>query len=342
VTILEKTIKLTPLRVMMNSNNSLYLGIDTSNYTTSVALCDGDGNIVLNLKKILAVKSGERGLRQSEALFAHTKNLPILMEELSSFLDENYPKRQIIAVGCSSRPRDVEGSYMPCFLAGVSAARSIASVVGCPLYEFSHQNGHIAAALYSADKLCFLESKDAFAAFHVSGGTTELLLVRCDTGEPCVEIIGGTADMNAGQAIDRTGVLMGLTFPCGKEMERILNHAEQIPHQKTRPSVNGLECNLSGLENLAAKLYRDSGDVAITSAYCFDFIADTLYKLATNLREIYGSIPIIFAGGVMSNKRISEHLASLGSVSFSEPEFSADNAAGVALLARRRHIASKV
>lgn len=327
----------TQLTDKMHNENNLYLGIDTSNYTTSVALCDATGNVVLNLKKLLDVKEGERGLRQSDALFAHTKNLPELMDKLSSFLAENYPERKIVAVGYSARPRNVEGSYMPCFLAGVAAAKSIAATVGCPSYDFSHQNGHVTAALYSASRLDLLESDTPFLAFHVSGGTTELLLVKGNNGEPCVEIIGGTADVNAGQTIDRTGVLMGLKFPCGREMERICSEAGDIPHQKTRICVNGLDCNLSGLENLAAKLYRDSGDAALASAYCFDFIADTLYKLTLNARDIYGDLHVIFAGGVMSNSRIKAHLEKLGNVSFSEPQFSADNAAGVALMTKIRH-----
>ena len=320
----------------MLKSEELYLGIDTSNYTTSVALCDGDGKIVLNLKKLLDVKEGERGLRQSDALFSHTRNLPELMDALSAFLDGNYPERKIKAVGFSARPRDVLGSYMPCFLAGASAAKSIAATLGCPVFDFSHQNGHVMAALYSAGRLDLLESESPFAAFHVSGGTTELLLVTGHGGEPRAQLIGGTEDANAGQMIDRTGVLMGMKFPCGKEMEQACIAAGEIPHQKTRISVKGLECNLSGLENLAAKLYRESGDVAKTSAYCFDFIADTLYQLTLNAREIYGDIHVLFAGGVMSNSRIKNHLASLMNVSFSEPQFSADNAAGVALMTKNR------
>ncbi len=313
----------------------LFLGIDTSNYTTSVALCDKDGKVILNLKKLLPVKSGERGLRQSDALFAHTKNLPEIMQGLNAFLDNGHRESKILAVGCSATPRDAEGSYMPCFLSGVAAAESVSATVGCGKYYFSHQNGHVMAALYSSDMTELLDRESAFAAFHVSGGTTELLLVTPGQNSFKVEQIGGTEDMNAGQAIDRTGVLMGLSFPCGKEMETL---CANMPYQKSRVSVKGLHCNLSGLENLAAKLYNETSDRAVTSAFCFDFIADTLTKLSSNLRDMYPNIPIIFAGGVMSNKRIAKHLSRIGNVYFSEPEFSADNAAGIALLTRRRYI----
>ena len=230
---------------------------------------------------------------------------------------------------------------MPCFLSGISAARSVGATLGAPVYEFSHQNGHIMAALYSSDALELLDSGERFAAFHVSGGTTELLLVTPNEVGFDVELVGGSADMNAGQAIDRTGVLMGLKFPCGREMEQICRAAGNVPHAKTKISVKGLECNLSGLENLAAKLYEKTGDRAQVSAYCFDFIADTLCALTENLRSVYPDIPVIYAGGVMSNERIGEQLASLGNVRFAKPEFSSDNAAGIALLCRATHVRSK-
>lgn len=315
----------------------LILGVDTSNYTTSLALCTLEGEVVLNLKRLLPVKEGERGLRQSDALFAHTKNLPTLCEELRSFLNERYPARQIVAIGYSGTPRDVEGSYMPCFLSGVATASALSATIGCPSYAFSHQNGHIMAALYSAGRLELIDGEKPFAAFHVSGGTTEVLLVTPKDGSFTVEQIGGTADINAGQAIDRTGVRMGMRFPCGREMESLLDGCE-IPRQKTRISVSGLNCNLSGLENLAASLYEKTGDKQLTAAYCFDFVADTLCRLTENLREKYPRIPVIFAGGVMSNRRIGGRLAQLEDTYFSAPVFSSDNAAGVALLCRRSYL----
>lgn len=318
------------------SEEKLYLGIDTSNYTTSMALCDEDGRVVLNLKKLLAVAEGERGLRQSDALFAHTKNIPELSAGLRTFMRSRENAR-IIAVGYSATPRDAEGSYMPCFLAGVSVANAVSAALGCESFAFSHQSGHIMAALYSAEKTALLNGNEPFAAFHVSGGTTDILLVKPCSDGFSVDQIGGSSDINAGQAIDRTGVLMGMKFPCGREMESLLSE-RNIEKIKTRISVKGLTCNLSGLENLASKVYSESGDKAYTSAYCFDFVGDTLCKLTENLREEYPGIPIIYAGGVMSNKRIGSRLAKYRDTYFSEPEFSSDNASGIALLCRKKYL----
>ncbi|MBO5898827.1 MAG: peptidase M22, partial [Clostridia bacterium] len=213
---------------MAMHKRELYVGIDTSNYTTSLALCDGEGCVIANLKAPLPVKEGERGLRQSDAVFAHVKNLPVLMTELSSVLHgiESYGIR---GIGYSATPRREEGSYMPCFLAGQVAASSMNVTADVPMLSFSHQEGHVMAALYSAgvaDALCARE----FVAFHVSGGTTDVLFVRPDGERFVIERIGTSLDLHAGQAVDRVGVAMGLKFPCGRELETLAGGCEsKIP-----------------------------------------------------------------------------------------------------------------
>ncbi len=314
----------------MNVKRPCFVGVDTSNYTTSAAIADIDGNIVANIKQLLFVEDGERGLRQSDAVFSHVKNLPQIMTELGKRLAEFDP----LAVGYSATPRDEVGSYMPCFLVGKTVAHSFAAANGLPIYGFSHQNGHIMAALYSSGAMHLLESP-CFAAFHISGGTTEILLVENNNSGMNVKLIGGTSDLNGGQAIDRIGVKMGLRFPCGREMETLaLQNTKKIPSLKL--SVKGLECNISGIENRAGEIYAQSGDKALTSAVVFDFIGRTLQALSENLTNKYGDIPVIYAGGVMSNSIIKNMLALRKNTFFALPEFSSDNAAGTALLCRKK------
>lgn len=307
-----------------------FLGIDTSNYTTSVAACDADGRVILNLRKLLEVKNGERGLRQSDAVFSHVKNLPELLADAKEVL-QGY---KIAAVGCSSTPRRVEGSYMPCFLVGRDAALSVGLGADVPVYSFSHQEGHVMAAAYSSGMAETLICKP-FCAFHVSGGTTEILRVTPDGSTPCpfsLELIGGTNDLNAGQAIDRTGVMMGLDFPCGRAMEQLSdNCTEKVPSPHV--SVKDLNCNLSGLESIARKLYESTNDRELTSRYVLDFLALTFIRLSENLVQRYPEATLLFAGGVMSNKYIQGKLSSFDAL-FASPEFSADNAAGIALLSK--------
>lgn len=308
----------------------VFIGIDTSNYTTSLAICDINGEILENYKALLPVKQGERGIRQSDAVFAHVKNF----QKITDLIKKKHSEYDIKAIGYSKYPRDAEGSYMPCFLVGEAVAQTVAALYNLEAFAFSHQAGHIEAAIYSSKA----EPKEEFIAFHVSGGTTEIVrAVRAENGFK-INIIGGSDDLHAGQAIDRIGVYMGLSFPCGKELERLATeNNKKIPSYKT--NVNGYHCNLSGLENLATKLYDKEQDKHLVSAYVLDFIGKSLEFITENLRKEYPQQKIIFAGGVMSNSIIQTRLSKkFDNVYFAAPEFSADNGAGIALLTRRKYL----
>lgn len=309
-----------------------FVGIDTSNYTTSVALCTESGEVIANLKEPLPVKAGECGLRQSDAVFSHVRNLPMLMQRLRAYLGA-YDVR---AVGCSVRPREVDGSYMPCFLAGRAAAEAFAAALNVPVMEFSHQDGHVMAALYSSGA-CERLLEGQLIAFHVSGGTTEALSVIPREDGFSISLIGETKDLNAGQAIDRVGVEMGLQFPCGKEMEQLANRFVG-KHPRPRICVRDGNCHLSGLQNLAERLWKETQDRALVSAYVLDFVGETLRAMTAAIDEKTPGLPVLYAGGVMSNKRIQTLLGARENTYFAEPQFSADNAAGIALLCRRRFL----
>lgn len=225
---------------------------------------------------------------------------------------------------------------MPCFLAGVSAAHSFAAAVGAPVYDFSHQNGHIMAAAYSSGESEKLLSAP-LVAFHVSGGTTEALYVRPVGKTFSVELVGETDDINAGQLIDRVGVMMGLSFPAGREMERLASEYRGKIY-KHPVCVREGRCSLSGGENIAARIYEADNDRCATAAFVFDFICKTLIAMGEEVENRYGRTPVLFAGGVMSNRLMRQALSRRFDAYFSEPEFSADNAAGVALLCRRQII----
>lgn len=302
------------------------LGIDSSNYTSSAALWQA-GRITANKKQLLPVKAGELGLRQSDAVFHHTKNLPAIIESALENAGE------IAAVGVSIRPRDVQGSYMPCFLAGEGMARSIAAATKAPLYTFSHQAGHIAAALYSADRLDLINEK--FIAFHVSGGTTEALLVTPDkqTVFRC-ELIATSLDLKAGQAVDRVGNMLSLPFPSGAQLDK-LSTSGRSPI-KPRPVFKGSNCCFSGIENKASELLKMNESSENIARYCIDYILAALDGMCERLIAQYGQKPLIFSGGVMSNSIISAALTDKYGAHFAKPEFSADNAAGIAVLTALR------
>lgn len=308
-----------------------FVGFDTSNYTTSIGIVGADGKLLANIKKLLPVAEGACGLRQSDAVFAHIKNFPDLLFQAEEVLRG----KTVCAVGYSSRPRNAEGSYMPCFLCGQTAALAFCADRGILRYAFSHQCGHISAALLSAGRWDMADGD--FLSFHVSGGTTEVLLCKKENSGFSTEIVGGTKDLNAGQVIDRTGVLLGMRFPCGRRLEEsadLCTKEIRVP----KVSVEGAYCNLSGLQNLAEQRYRAGAEISEIASFVFSYIAETLFELAENARAVYGRLPIIFAGGVMSNRRIKSRLSDLPDVYFAEPDLSADNAVGIAELARRKFL----
>lgn len=303
---------------------SLVLGIDTSNYTTSVALLDTSSMDVKQCKKLLPVKLGERGIRQSDAVFHHTKQLPeMLCRLLSGGERPDY-------IGVSFKPRLADDSYMPCFLVGEGTADSIGAFNNIQPDKTSHQIGHVLAALYSCGRLDLVKSKKPFAAFHVSGGTTDLLLCTPDKVNVLDIIqIGGSRDLKAGQAVDRIGVRLGLQFPCGKELEKLAEKSSE--KYRIKPSVDGLYCSLSGIENKCVKLIEQGESESNVANFCLSAVFSALYEITKNLRTDYGKIPIVYAGGVMSNKMIKQGFEKLFGGLFAQPEFSCDNAVGTAL-----------
>ncbi len=294
----------------------MYLGIDTSNYTTSAAIYSESA--VFDKRRLLTVKAGELGLRQSDAFYQHVNALPILLEELDL--------QGVTAISVSDRPRCAEGSYMPCFLAGVNIAKTLAHALQVPLVTASHQQGHLAAAILSIGNTELYSRK--FLAWHVSGGTTELLLVEPELKAEC---IGGTSDLNAGQVIDRAGVLFGLGFPCGAELDKLSQASDKTLQGKL--TVNNLEFSLSGLQNQSETFHRQNETQANIANFIFSSIAGAIGKVTRNALLIYGDMPVLFCGGVSSNSVLRSELEGF---LFAKPSACSDNAVGVAWLASKK------
>ncbi|MBQ8768074.1 MAG: DNA-binding protein [Oscillospiraceae bacterium] len=298
------------------------IGFDTSNYTTSIAHYDGAEGV--NCSQLLPVKQGQLGLRQSDAVFHHTKSLPELSGRLFSLVDA----ADIQAIGVSSRPRAVEGSYMPCFLVGVSHATMLSDLLRVPLFEVSHQQGHVAASLWSAGRMDLMDKPHL--AWHLSGGTTELLLVEPEGKNVRCTRIGGTTDISAGQLIDRTGLLLELPFPSGKYLDELSKAA--VGTELFKVKCPEMEFSLSGLQNKVQKFH--AGNNAETAAYALRCVAYAVRKATENALKQYPGLEVVFSGGVASNSLLREELKDLNPV-FCEPKYSTDNAMGVAVLTHR-------
>ncbi len=300
------------------------IGFDTSNYTTSVAYFDGKDGV--NCSKLLPVANGQLGLRQSDAVFHHTKGLPELSGRLFSLVD----RKDVTAVGVSTRPRAVDGSYMPCFMVGLSHAKLLADFLGVPLVEVSHQQGHVAACLWSAGRMDLMDVPHL--AWHLSGGTTELLLVEPEGKSVRCTKIGGTTDISAGQLIDRTGQLLQLPFPSGKHLDALSQNA--VKEDVFKVKCTGAEFSLSGVQNKVEQYFIAGNTPEDTAAYALRCVCHAVITATENAWMQYPDLPVVFSGGVASNTMLRTLTKSLNPV-FSEPCYSTDNAMGVAILAHR-------
>lgn len=306
--------------------NAQYIGIDTSCYTTSAA-CAENGSIVSDRRTMLRVASGERGLRQSDGVFQHIRNLAEIMPALMADAE----RIRIKAVAVSTRPRPEQDSYMPVFLAGKTAAITLANALDVRLIELSHQQGHVRAALYGNEQLMGRR----FLGMHISGGTTEIFTIGTNLE---IGLIGGCADLHAGQLVDRVGVSLGMAFPSGKYMEAIASEKSGEPAVRLPIWVRGTQCSFSGTESAAQRLIEQGVDGADIAYAVYDAMARTFHKLIVNAADASGLDCVLIAGGVASSgllrKMLRERMAKRGHVDmrFGEARLSSDNAVGIALL----------
>ena len=301
------------------------LAFDTSNYTTSVAWFSPQSQF--QARKLLEVPQGALGLRQQEVLFQHVKRLPGLAQELFA-----QDVGEIAAVGASTAPREEEGSYMPCFLAGSAQAQVTARALGKPFFSWSHQQGHLAAAAWGAGHLELLDRP--FLAWHLSGGTTELLAVTPKGTAVTAQKLGGTTDISAGQLIDRTGVLLGLPFPAGKALDALAGEAAGTV-APFPVKTDAFTFSLSGMENKVQALAEKGAAPCEIARFVLDTLAGTIQRVTVAAQNAHPGWPVLCSGGVASNSRLRYVLTEFCQAIFAPPELSTDNALGIAVLTYR-------
>jgi N6-L-threonylcarbamoyladenine synthase len=310
--------------------NGAVLGLDTSNYRTSLAVVSGSGEILVNFRKLLPVPEGERGLRQNEAVFAHLRQMSEAAETVRASAGE-----PLAAVAASTAPRDGNESYMPVFMAGASFARLMAAAMGVPFIGTTHQRGHLSAAKNGT----VLEGAEEYLALHLSGGTTDLLDVEQDR----ITQIGGSMDLHAGQLVDRAGVAMGLPFPSGPELEKLAVLGKSEARLGCSMEGGDLRCHFSGAESQIQRWIREGNlspeDMA---AEIYDLLARTVCRMLAAGSEKTGKRRALVAGGVASSalfrQLLSQRAASARKapeIIFGTPDLSGDNAVGVALIGLR-------
>lgn len=334
---------------MVNRQLAWILGIDTSAYTCSVAAVDLEGKLLAEERQLLEVSPGSRGLRQSEAVFKHVRSLPAVLKRLTARMQEGCSAWQreepggLAAVCWSERPRPTADSYMPVFMVGRAVGSSLADASNLPGYPVSHQEGHLQAGIYSAGG----PPADVFLAVHLSGGTSEVLMVEQLPSSFRTELLGGSRDLHAGQLIDRVGVAMGLPFPAGPALERLAEQSDE-DFPRLSSAVAGFDFSFSGVESQAQR-WIERGEAPARVARAVEAsLASTVEKVIRRAVEARGVREVLLVGGVTANRYLRqrlkqrlEHQAVGARLYFASPELSTDNAVGVALLGWKKYLCER-
>jgi N6-L-threonylcarbamoyladenine synthase len=320
---------------------TVILAIDTSAYTTSVALMSPQGVLLQDRRRLLPVASGQRGLRQAEALFQHVRHLPAVLESALAQLTG----ARVVAVAASSAPRPVAHSYMPVFLAGAGVGRAVAASSGIPFWEVSHQEGHIWAALWSLRQEFTSVPGHPILAVHLSGGTTEAVLMQGLGSEhidrPRLEVVGGTSDISAGQFLDRVGVALGLPFPAGPHLDALARQGNP-GRARLAPARPSAGVSFSGPESAAKRAIAAGVAPADVARGVFDCLAESLEIWIAKSATRAGVLDIVLGGGVVCSATLRARLVASRVLSswrlwFAAPQMSSDSAVGVAAWAAARY-----
>lgn len=300
-----------------------FLGIDTSCYTTSAAVLNEQGGLEWDERIMLTVQPGKRGLSQSEMVYQHVRNLPVLFRRFGHDLGSS-----LTAIGVSAFPRRRTDSYMPAFLAGRGAAEILSAADDIPLFLFSHQENHAMAALRENPSLW---GRD-FYMLHLSGGTNDFLHASWTEGQMHMEELCCSSDISAGQYIDRIGVALGLPFPAGPALEQLAARAEGDTYRA--PVARGKEgFSFAGPES---QVRRDMAAGQFTPAQIAHGVLWSVGEaltLAFRRISLERGLPLIAAGGVTENRFLREVLSKLAEEAglmplFPPPGCSRDNATG--------------
>ena len=305
------------------------LGFDTSCYTTSAAAVSEQGEVIAFSRMLLPVEQGQRGLRQSEAVFAHVRQLS---DVLLPLLKE--APGPIDCVCASVSPRDGEDSYMPVFQVGASHGRAIAAALKVPFFETTHQRGHIAAAAWGTGL-----ASSRFVALHLSGGTTDVMLMDGDSISP----LGTSVDLHAGQLVDRVGVALSLPFPSGPYLEEMARKGASAARIPVSFEKDGINCHLSGAEAQLMRMIQSGEKKEDIAAEVYSILCRTVLRMLTTASDQTGAREMLLAGGVASSHLFRQLLLERNEkrrtglqIHFGRPEFSGDNAVGAALIGLKK------
>ena len=304
------------------------LAVESSCDETSVAVLKNEKELLSN---IIAsqVESHKRfgGVVPEVASRHHVEVVTLCIKDALS--EAGITAEQIDAVAVTYGP-----GLVGALLVGMAAAKAFAWAHGLPLIPVNHMAGHLMAAREVQ------ELEYPLLALLVSGGHTELVYVS-EPGN--YKIVGETRDDAVGEAYDKVGRVMGLTYPAGREIDELAHKGKDVyDFPRAMIKEDHLEFSFSGLKSAFINLHHNAeqkGDVLIKEDLCASFQAAVLDILLAKTKKALERYPVktlVVAGGVAANQglreRLAEEITDVGVV-IPPLRFCGDNAGMIALAA---------
>ena len=319
----------------MQPNDTFILGIESSCDDTSAAVIRNNGQVLSNVVAGQDIHREYGGVVPELASRAHESNIVPVID--AALKQANITKSQLSAVAFTKGP-GLPGSLM----VGVSFAKALALALHIPLLEVNHMQAHVLAhfAFRAGEEKRFPEFP--FLCLTVSGGHTQIVLVKSPIE---METVGETLDDAAGEAFDKIAKIMGLPYPGGPLIDKLARTGDASKYPFPHPQIADLDFSFSGLKTSVLYFLRDreKETPGFTPAHQADLaagiqntITDILMDKLEKAIKIYRPQDIALAGGVSANSELREKFASMAKkhgihAHIPAFEYCTDNAAMIAV-----------
>lgn len=275
------------------------LGIESSCDDTAASVIQ-DGVLLSNIISSQKVHESYGGVVPELASRAHQQNIiPTVNEAIKQ---ANIKKEDITAIAFTRGP-----GLMGSLLVGTSFAKGFATALNVPLIDVNHLHAHVLAHFIKEDKDDLDQPTYPFLCLLVSGGNSQIILVKSYNS---MEIIGQTIDDAAGEAFDKCAKVMGLGYPGGPVVDRLAKEGDPTRFKLNKPNIPDYNYSFSGLKTSFLYLLRDElkknpnfveenkADLcASLQKTIIDVLMNKLQKAAKDL----GITEVAVAGGVSAN-----------------------------------------
>lgn len=318
----------------MNTKDIIILGIESSCDDTSAAVIR-NGVLLSNVVASQAVHEAYGGVVPELASRAHQQNVvPVVHEALKK---AGVKKEELSAVAFTRGP-----GLMGSLLVGVSFAKGFARSLGIPMIDVNHLQGHVLAHFIKENDEDADQPKFPFLCLLVSGGNSQIVLVKAYNQ---MEIVGQTIDDAAGEAIDKCSKVMGLGYPGGPIIDKLARQGNPEAYTFAKPHIAGYDYSFSGLKTSFLYSLRDwlkedpdfiehhKEDLAASlEATIVDILMNKLRKAAKDLKIK----EVAVAGGVSANNGLRnafhDHAKRFGwKIYIPKFGYTTDNAAMIAI-----------